>query len=524
MPAVPRSTPEFLIPEAERRRSAEEEGEITVDLTEVVVEGSTVYSEAELVSLYEEQLGQEISLASVFDIAEAITAKYRNDGYVLSRALLPPQTITEGVVRIRVVEGYINAVRIEGEVHGGRRLLLDAYANKIKSARPLTIDVLERYLLLFNDLPGVTSQAVIGAAKETPGASELIIDIKDTLADGFMRVDNRGSKFNGPYQAWLGAGVNSLSGYYDRITGRVVVAQQPDELRYYEVGHERQIGTDGEKLYLQVTRTESEPGYTLKKLHIESKSHAFRVGGTTPVIRSRAKNVSLYAEFVARNSETTIFGARLSRDHLRFIRVGVLYDSVDRFGGVNRLGLDLNQGMSILGASSNGSTELSRQKGRTNFTKFQLTLSRLQRISSHWSLFANFTSQYALSKLLASEEFGIGGERCGRAYDPSEVTGDQGGCLLGELRYGHNLGASALVEGYQLYGFSDIGGVWRKDPGALVLDENTQLASAGGGVRLNFTDHLSGSFEIAWPLIKKTDSRTIDVDSRRVFFTFTARF
>ena len=520
-PPAPQATHEGPVFEGDRRVPPDEAGELTLVLSSVAVEGSTVYADEDLAYLYEERLGQEVALAEVFKIAEAITAKYRNDGYVLSRAVVPPQTIADGVVRIRIVEGYISEVRIEGEV-SGQRSLMDAYAAKLKGSRPLSIRDLERYLLLLDDLPGITSRAVVGPAKDTPGASDLVILVKEKPVDGFVRVDNRGSEFNGPGRFWLGTGFNSLAGAHERTTARLVTAgKSGKELTYLQVGHERQIETEGKKLYLQLTHTNSEPGHTLRALEIESKSQSFRVGVTDPLIRSRARNVSLHADFVVRNSETTIFGNRLSKDRIRFISLGALYDSADRFGGINQLGLDLDQGTSILGASKEGSTDLSREKGRADFTKIRLTASRLQRLGGRWSLLASFTSQLALSKLLASEEFGVGGERCGRAYDPSEATGDEGACLLAEVRYGHNLRAKGLA-GYQIYGFYDVGGVWRKDPGA--LKRRAELSSAGLGVRFNFTERLSGAFEAAWPQTREVDSRAIGVDSRRGFFTLTARF
>ena len=520
-PTAPRATREGPVFEGDLRVSPDEAGELRLVLSGVAVEGSTVYADEDLAHLYEGLLGQEIALAEVLEIADAITAKYRNDGYVLSRAVLPPQTITDGIVRIRIIEGYIDEVRIEGEVRG-QQSLLDAYAAKIMNSRPLSIRDLERYLLFFDDLPGITSEAVVSPAQDTPGAADLVILVEDDAADGFVRIDNRGTKFNGPVRLWLGTGLNSLAGGHERTTARFVTAGRNDkELTYLEVGQERQIDTEGRKLYLQLTHTNSEPNHTLRALEVESKSQSFRLGATDPLIRSRARNVSLHADFVVRNSETTIFGHPLSRDRIRFISLGALYDSADRFGGVNQLGLDLDQGISILGASKEGSTDLSREKGRADFTKFRLTASRLQRLGGRWSLLASFTSQFALSKLLASEEFGLGGEHCGRAYAPSEVTGDQGACLLAEVRYGHNLGARALA-GYQVYGFYDVGGVWRKDPGA--LEKRADLSSAGFGVRFNFTEWLSGSFEAAWPQTMEADSRAIDVGSRRGFFTLTARF
>ena len=514
-PRIPRNGPVF---NGDFHVPPDEAGELSLVLGSVAIEGSTVYSDEDLASLYEERLGREIALAEVFGIADAITARYRNDGYILSRAILPPQTIEDGAVKIRIVEGYIDKVRIEGEVRG-ERALLDAYAAKIVSSRPLFIGDLERYLLLIDDLPGISSEAVLNPSKDTPGAADLVILVEESRRDGFVRIDNRGTRFNGPGQLWLGAGLNSLAGDHDRAAARFVTAdRRKRELTYLEVGYERQIGADGNKLHLQFTRTDSEPGHTLRVLEIESKSRSFRMGFVSPLIRSRVENLSLHADFVARNSETTIFDNRLSRDRVRFVGLGALYDTADRFGGVNMFGLHLDRGLNILGASEKGSTDLSREKGRADFTRLRLNASRLQRLGERWSLLADFRSQLATSKLLASEEFGLGGEGCGRAYDPAQVTGDEGVCFLAELRYGHNLGARGLA-GYQLYGFYDAGRVWREDAGA--LEKEADLSSVGLGVRLNFTEWLSGSLEAAWPLVREANMKAA---SRRGFFNLTARF
>ena len=516
-PQIPRKGPDL---NGDFRVPPDEGEEMSLVLGSVVVEGSTVYSDEELASLYEDRLGQKIALAEVFGIADAITAKYRNDGYILSRAILPPQTIEDGAVTIRIVEGYIDEVRIEGEVRGDRALL-DAYAAKIMRSRPLSVAHLERYLLLIDDLPGISSEAVLNPAEDTPGAADLVILVEEDATDGFVRLDNRGTKFNGPVRLWLGAGLNSLTGDHDRTAARFVTARSRRELTYLELGYERQIGTEGNKLYLQFAHTDSEPGHTLRTLEIESGSRSFRTGFVSPVIRSRAENLSLHADFIYRNSGTTIFDNRLSKDRVRFVSLGARWDNTDGSGGINMLGLHLDRGLSILGASGKDSKDLSREKGRADFTRLRLNASRLQRLGGRWSLLADFRSQLAASKLLASEEFGLGGEGCGRAYDPAQVAGDNGGCLLAEVRYGHNPGAGAL-QGYQIYGFYDVGRVWRKSPGA--LEKKADLSSAGLGVRFNFTDWLSGSFETAWPLIKKADSHRIDVDSPRGFVTVTARF
>jgi hemolysin activation/secretion protein len=59
-------------------------------LASVDIEGSSVYQPSDLVPIYEPFLGHMTDLAGVQKIVEAITAKYRSDGYFLSRAEAPP--------------------------------------------------------------------------------------------------------------------------------------------------------------------------------------------------------------------------------------------------------------------------------------------------------------------------------------------------------------------------------------------------------------------------------------------------
>ena len=79
----------------------------TLSLNQVVIEGATVYSQAQLDGFWQAEQGKQVTLSDIYKIADDITVKYRNDGYILAKAVIPPQRIENGVVHIRVVEGYI---------------------------------------------------------------------------------------------------------------------------------------------------------------------------------------------------------------------------------------------------------------------------------------------------------------------------------------------------------------------------------------------------------------------------------
>ena len=107
-------------------------------------------------------------LTAVYALAQAITTKYGNDGYVLSRAVVPPQQLDPkgAIVHIEVVEGYIDKVEWPPQLSRYRDFFTD-YAAKITAQRPANIRTIERYLLLAGDLPGLKFKTSLRPSKHT---------------------------------------------------------------------------------------------------------------------------------------------------------------------------------------------------------------------------------------------------------------------------------------------------------------------------------------------------------------------
>jgi hemolysin activation/secretion protein len=121
---------------------------IFVHVCGVRVSGSTVYSAEELAQLGKPG-GERVALTEIYALAQRITAKYGDDGYALSRAIVPPQQLnpTCATLRLEVVEGYIDRVEWPHELSRYRDFFSD-YAAKITAERPVNIRTIERYLLL----------------------------------------------------------------------------------------------------------------------------------------------------------------------------------------------------------------------------------------------------------------------------------------------------------------------------------------------------------------------------------------
>ncbi len=504
-------------PEIEAPKVAPEavpEAEVAFRLTAVHIEGVTVFAVAEFAPLYEPLLSREVTLAQMAEIARQITGRYQEAGYVLSRAVAPAEIPEDGAVVIRVIEGFIAQVAIEGEV-AGDAALLEAYGNKIAAERPANIATLERYVLLISDLPGVTIQPLLEPFDSEEAAYKLVLVMRQTYVGGFAQADNRGSKFIGPYQFQLGGVLNTPFGLYDTARLRFATTPRVSELVFVDAAYSLPVGSEGTSVSLEASYDRSSPGFTLGPLDIHSHSFRFELYGAHPVVRSRHLDVYATARFTYRNSISDRLGMRAFEDRLRVLRAGGVVSFDDGADGRDWISLEISQGLDVLGASDSKSVTTSDLSANTDFTKATLDFSRYQRAGEAWGVLVLAAGQYASGALLASEEMGLGGERFGRAYDPSEITGASG--LAGRAEIQRDFWPEdLLVNQIQLYGFYDIGEVW--NPG------RQSLSSLGGGVRAQMPYGIFAYVEVAKPLTRSVLAEGADGKDPRFFFVVRADF
>lgn len=491
-------------------------------LKSVKIEGQTVYDDTQLAALYHDMLGKTVTLADVFGIADRMTAKYRNDGYILTQVVVPPQTIEGGHVKFRVVEGFVENVTIQGS---SRKNIgwLQGFAEKIKASRPLNSKTLERYILLINDLAGMNARAVLSPSK-TPGASDIAIVVDQKPIDVFFQVDNRGTRFLGPLQMNLGARVNNIFGLYEGLNFQTVFA--PDnwddkpEMQFYSVTWQQPLNHEGTRLSASASLTDTGPQYSLTPFDVDGIARSINLDLTHPFIRSR--NLNLYGTLkfnylnAYRNDNLGVGGAK---DNLRVIRAAGTAQFTDRFLGINTVSSEVSKGLDIFGASDINDPFKTRVNGDPQFFKATAEISRIQRLTDKFEAFISAAGQLSANTLLASEEFGVGGAAYGSAYDNSEITGEDGFAARFELRM--NNPVRLPVNLLQVYGFYDGGEVHDHD-NAIASNRTRSLVSAGGGARVNLNDRFAGTIELAVPLTSAVNTEA-DNDAR-LFGSITGKF
>jgi hemolysin activation/secretion protein len=164
-----------------------------------------------LAPAYADLLAQTISTAQAAGIANRITEIYREAGYVLSRAFVPPQVVETGVLMVQIVEGYVSEVIFEGAENLPTDL--SAYSAYIQSEKPLTLATLERNILLINDLSGIdVARSNLEETEEGSGEFILTLAISYDSVDATAYFDNRGTPAVGRLQGWFSTGANSVLG------------------------------------------------------------------------------------------------------------------------------------------------------------------------------------------------------------------------------------------------------------------------------------------------------------------------
>ena len=495
-------------------------------LNGIRLEGNSSLSESQVRNVYSDRLGQEITLAELYEIAAGITTAYRNRGFVLSQVVIPPQTIEGGNPRLQVVEGYIDRIQIQAPEEEGTALgLIREYASQISTGGALNVKELERELLLINDLPGVSARSVLSPSRTQAGASDLLIIVERDPYDALLAMDNFGSRYLGPLQLSAAGTANSYFNNNEAISAQFVMA--PDgtrELAYGALGYEQPIGPYGTKIRAFGSMTDTDPGYDLDQFQVRGFSDLMSVSVTHPFVRSRALNFTGRATFDWRDVESKNNFEDTRKDRIRSLRIGGRVEFLDTLLGVavNSIDVEVSKGLNLLGSSDEGDANLTRANGDPTYTKLEAEIQRLQRVTNGINLLVLGQAQWSADALLSSEEFGVGGSNIGRGYDPSEVIGDEGISAKIEAQWNdpHDL-QWRYVDTYQLYGFLDAGRVWNDDA-TTSADKRDSLVSTGAGVRVDFISDVDAEVGVAVPLTRRVQADN-DRDAK-VYFNVSKRF
>ena len=481
--------------------------DIDVPIRSVSVAGATVFPADTLRPLTAGLTGPATPAARIEAARAALLTLYRSRGYVFTT--VSARVSEAGDLRFDVIEGRIAAVKLDGDI-GAAGVQVLRFLNHLTEPAVIDTATLERWLLLAQDVPGVSVRAVLQPSATDPGALTLVAQVDRQRFNGLFTVDNRAFRGTGPIESLLIVDINSMTQLGEK-TELSLYHTDANTQNFGQASTEFYAGASGLKLRVFGGFGRAVPSDPLRTIGYRGTTTLFGIGASYPIIRARQQTLNITASLDAIETETRTdsgpggTSARASRDALRIARAGLDYAIEDTLAGDTRPGitfaaLRVSQGIPSFGSTGNAARQPGRQNERVDFLKATGELSRTQTLFQPWpgatvALRGRVLGQVSDSVLPPAEKFFLGGSDITRGFYSGEVTGDN--ALATSLELQLNFGFDTTVFGTplpvtsQLYAFIDRGWTYENQR----ADPDARLSSLGLGGRFYITRYTEFDLE-----------------------------
>ena len=422
-PVVPPTPPEVVFP-APRPGAKHDPNAPRFMVNAFRFAGNTVYSEQLLKRVADRFVDFQLNLHELNQAADLVTRYYRDHGYPIARAIIPAQKVEHGVVLIEVIEGRIGTVSVVGNKRYAAETI-EARLAHLPRAGVVTVEALERALLLLNDLPGLTARATLQPGAEF-GLTDMVIRVEEKRAAGTIALDNKGAPETGRFRLDGSLDLHNPLGFGDQLSARVIESQH-NLLTYGRASYSVPLTASGLRASATYSGVRYEMGGEFARLGIEGEVDNYEAALSYPWLRSRRRNLFLGLGFRRTESfQTTAFGAIPARQ-----------DAIDLFSATlqgNWVHGDSAVTNAYTAFTSNGkhNTRLLQQDAQR--AKLEVDVNHLRAASKTWDLYLRGFLGVSAERLADTEKFAFGGPDSVRGYMPSELRGDQGYLGTVELR------------------------------------------------------------------------------------------
>ncbi|MBD2184400.1 ShlB/FhaC/HecB family hemolysin secretion/activation protein [Aerosakkonema funiforme] len=482
---------------------------IRIALQKIEVVGNTVLSTEEINAITKPFEGREVSLDELRAVADAITKLYIDRGYITSRAVLPDQTVNNGVVLIRIIEGSLERIQIEGT----RRLRRSYVRDRVRLGitTPLNTNQLEDRLRLLRVNPLFENvEASLRAGSEL-GKSVLVVRVTEAEQfDSNFSIDNYSAPSVGSERLGVNLRYRNITGFGDEVAAAYYRSTTggSNALDFtYSVPLNAKDGT----LQLRVAPNFYEitqPPFD--RFNITGESNLYEISYRQPIFRSPRREFTLSLGFTRRESQTFLDGEPTpfgegpdeeGRSRTSVINFQQEYVSRDT-KGATAVRSQFSLGTGLLDATINPDPI---PDGR--FLSWLGQVQRVQRLSNNHLLILQADVQLTTDSLLSSQQFVIGGGQSLRGYRQNLRSGDSGFRVSIEDRITLQRNKNDLPT-LQIAPFFDVGGVWNNpnNPNtSQEIDDERFLAGVGMGLLWEPLPRLNVRVDYGVPLISISD-------------------
>ena len=489
----------------------------------IVITGNTVFSARELAKITKPYVNRQLTSEDLEALRQAITIHYIKKGYVNSGAIIPDQKIVNGVITLRVIEGKVDQIKVEGN-----KWFTDGYLQSrlaLGTGPPVNIAPLQERLQLLQQnqlLDRLHAELKPGIR---PGESMLKVTVEERqpvkVEAGF---DNYQSPSVGAERGWLNIAHRNLTGHGDILSltyGRSegVIPQLDISYTIPVNAHDTTLSMRYRKNDFDVVEEPFEP------LDVESKSNIYQLSLRHPFYRSLTQEfaMSLTGERLwnrtfllgepfsfspgAEDGESTVTAVRFSQEWA-FRTQRQVVAARSRFSlGINALDATIHNPSIADG-------------------RFFSWLGQFQwaRVFRPWDMQLIFRTDLQLCNepLLPLEQIAVGGRYSVRGYRENQMVRDEG--LIASLESRIPLIRNKpWAEYLQLAPFLDFGKAWNR---GVPTPSPRSISSVGLGLRWACTlmkspFTLRPRLEIYWGFpLRDVDTPENDLQDDGIHFQF----
>ena len=465
-----------------------------------------------------------ITLEQLDSIALMVTEYYRERGFILATAFIPEQEVTNGEIRMNVLEGRLGDVIVSNHEIFDPKVISAAFNNEI--GKPVTEERVESALRRINDLPGVQVRGSFSPGNNV-GETRLNLGVlAEKTRSSTILFDNHGSEATGATRLFATTEWLNFLNKGHRLQVGVLRSEGPDSSVYGLIEYEMPILNDGRgKFKVSASTNEFSVAASNTIPEIIGETDNYSLTSTYQFVRSRTFNLSSEAAYTYKDVLFSVGGiSSLSTDQ----QIGV-FSFASSFTQLWDEQLLLLSGRVGIEQGQLYSGELQDQS--TNFTKTLVTMNLLKRFSvenwltkktSAYNLVFKTNIQYAEKFLPSVEQFSLGGPTAVRAFNVSDVSVDSGVYAGMELFFDLPIDVVSKLklplEPIKPFLFYDYAyGVARRPGGG--DDKDGVLKGYGFGFRLSWSEKATANLIFATLRSAKFEDNFSEAEGKsRVFF------
>ncbi|WP_414704334.1 ShlB/FhaC/HecB family hemolysin secretion/activation protein [Pseudomonas sp. UBA4194] len=402
------------------------------------IEGADALGPAQKTELVQPYLNQCLGVAQLDELLRIVTDRYLQRGLVTSRAYLPQQDLSTGVLKIKVVEGRLEGIRPAGDSGLTSRELNMAFPGHVGEL--LNLREVEQLVDQLNRLPSNRAQMELAPGEAVGGSTVLVSNTAQKPWRASLSRNNDGQRSTGRQQWGAGLDWDSPLGLADQLVLRGSHDAVSDHHRrsksttaYYNVpwgwwnfNYSYSQSEYGSQAFGN--------GFAFKQ-NGDSQNHQFRAERV--IHRDSVSKTSINGGLAYLRSNNYLNGSRLEVSSNRISEAQLGINHGRRIGNafVN-LDLGMQRGIGALDAQS----RKIEQHGDPNdrYRKYTATASYLQGFNL-WGEAFSFTSlatgQRSEDVLFSPQRMSLSGQSSMRGIRDQNLSGDSGGYWRNDLRW-----------------------------------------------------------------------------------------